>query len=194
MGGNSLFRKWGYKFKGTHIRKRIKLTLEDISKGTKIEVSYRCNTICPDCLRFSAATMFDTCETCLGSQVISTDKKMKFTVRKGAGQNEEMTLRGAGHQDFPGGPAGDLVLIIDILPHDTWTKRGSDCLIREIVKEKQLVRGDNIKIDTPMGWVKFIVPPGTNNGQTFRLTGKGFYDLQTNGHGDALIIVELNNW
>ncbi len=55
----------------------------------------------------------------------------------------------------------------------------------------QAALGDEIIVPTLDGKIEMKIPPGTQNGQVFRLKGKGIPGLHMLGKGDQLVRVKV---
>ena len=53
------------------------------------------------------------------------------------------------------------------------------------------VLGSEIEVPTLKGKVMLTIPPETQNGRVFRLTGQGMPKLNDSSHGDILATVEV---
>jgi curved DNA-binding protein len=73
----------------------------------------------------------------------------------------------------PGGPRGDLVLVIHVKPHPLFKREGDDLHIEVPIRVSEAVKGAKVKVPTFEGPVSVKVPPGTQSGVTLRVRGKG---------------------
>ncbi|GBQ32822.1 DnaJ domain-containing protein [Acetobacter fabarum] len=93
-----------------------------------------------------------------------------------------LRLRGKGMPGVQGGPAGDALITVTVLPDATFTREGSDLQETLPVDLKTAVLGGPIMVPTPTGTVKMNVPAGSDTGTVLRLRGKG---VQAHGGKDA---------
>lgn len=93
-----------------------------------------------------------------------------------------LRLRGKGMPGVQGGPAGDALITVTVLPDATFTREGSDLRETLPVDLKTAVLGGPIMVPTPTGTVKMNVPAGSDTGTVLRLRGKG---VQAHGGKDA---------
>jgi DnaJ-class molecular chaperone len=90
-----------------------------------------------------------------------------------------------------GSDAGDLYLITKIRPHPIFTRNGAD-LTRELpITLGEAILGGSVEVETLGGRVLLTVPPGTQQGQTFRLAGKGMPHLKGGGAGDLFARIKV---
>jgi curved DNA-binding protein len=108
-------------------------------------------------------------------------RRLEVTIPRGAGSGNKIRLTGKG----PGG--ADLVVMTKVKPHRTFTRRGDD-LEREVpVTLREALLGGEIPVGTLKGRVLLKVPPGTQNGRTFRLKGQGMPTFKGDGTGDLYV-------
>ncbi|MFH7812035.1 MULTISPECIES: DnaJ C-terminal domain-containing protein [Acetobacter] len=93
-----------------------------------------------------------------------------------------LRLRGKGMPGVQGGPAGDALITVTVLPDAIFTREGSDLRETLPVDLKTAVLGGPIMVPTPTGTVKMNVPAGSDTGTVLRLRGKG---VQAHGGREA---------
>lgn len=76
-----------------------------------------------------------------------------------------------------GGQPGDLYLIIQVYPHHLFERKGDDLHLKLNVPLTTAVLGGEVEVPTLNGKLMLKVPPETQNGRNFRLTGKGMPKL-----------------
>ena len=89
-----------------------------------------------------------------------------------------------------GGRSGDLYVVISLLPHKIFQRRNSDLIYVKNVEFPILALGSTVKIPTLNGDFKLKIPPGTQAGTIFTISGKGLPDPHSGRKGDE--IVQLN--
>ena len=80
-----------------------------------------------------------------------------------------------------------------VLKHRLFERIGDDLHVEFPVPIHIPALGGTARVPTMDGAVELTIPPGTQNGRTFRLSGKGMPQLRGTGRGDliAKLIVEL---
>ncbi len=73
----------------------------------------------------------------------------------------------------PAGRAGDLIVHIQIIPHDLYRLKGKTILLDVPITPSEAALGALLKIPTPSGRVRVKVAPGARSGQKLRLPGRG---------------------
>jgi molecular chaperone DnaJ len=109
-------------------------------------------------------------------------------VPRGVETGSKIRLRGkAGSGD----DAGDLYLVTKIRPHPVFARNGAD-LTRELpITLGEALLGGEVEVDTLRGRVLLTIPPGTQQGQTFRLAGQGMPRLKGEGAGDLYARIKV---
>jgi curved DNA-binding protein len=112
-------------------------------------------------------------------------KRLELTIPPGADNGTRIKLTGQGR----GG--GDVVVIVRVRPHPVFTRRGAD-LERELpITLQEALLGGEVPVKTLKGRVLLKIPPGTQNGRVFKLTGQGMPHLRGGGVGDAKVKVRV---
>ena len=74
-----------------------------------------------------------------------------------------------------------------VRPHPYFERDGYNVWLEQRVSFTQAALGDNLRIPTLDGDVKFDLPAGTQSGTVFSLKGKGIQILNGRGRGDQLV-------
>ena len=118
-------------------------------------------------------------------------KTFAVNIKPGIEDGEKIRLRGQGAPGYGGGPAGDLILTVHVAPHPLFKREGLDIVSKVKLNLAQALLGTKVQVQTVQGKrVKLRIPPGTQNGQRFRLKGMG---IRTPGGrvGDHYVEVEV---
>lgn len=87
----------------------------------------------------------------------------------------------------------DLYLLIKVLPHKTFTRKGNNLQLDLPVDFYTAALGGEVEVPTMGKTVKLNIPAGTNSGKTFRLKGLGMPALRKKDQkGDILAKVEIH--
>jgi len=103
----------------------------------------------------------------------------------------KIRLAGEGGRGYKGGPNGDLILQIRVEPHPFFKREGDDIYVKVPISFAEAVLGGKISVPTVWGTGSFTIPPGTRNGQVFRLRGQGAPKLGDKGKGDQYVEVYI---
>lgn len=85
----------------------------------------------------------------------------------------KLRLRGQGGPGQGGGPAGDLLLTVQVQPHQQFQRLGNNLLLRLPISVHEAAKGATIEVPTIDGSVELKIPPNARSGQKLRLRGKG---------------------
>ena len=174
--------------------------------------------VCPDCegvgLRAAsvggAFTLNETCQTCRGRGLVVDDpcptchgsgrglsnRTISARIPAGVKDGQRIRLRGKGAAGERGGPAGDLYVSVHVSSHRLFERRGDNLALTVPVSFDEVALGAEIKVPTLGGpAVTLKIPPGTPNGRTFRVRGRGVVRRSGAGvgtPGDLLVTVEVH--
>jgi DnaJ-class molecular chaperone len=95
-----------------------------------------------------------------------------------------------GHAGTLGAPAGDLYVDVRVRPHPVLRQQGDDLHLVLPVAVHEAVLGARLEIPSFDGPVRVRIPPGTQGGQRFKISGRGAVTL-TGGRGDLYVEVRL---
>ena len=113
------------------------------------------------------------------------DRRLEVSIPAGVDTGSRVKLTGKG-------PDGrDLVVVVQVRANGTFTRRGAD-LEREIpVTLRETLLGGEVPVGTLKGRVLLTLPPGTQNGKTFRLSKQGMPRLKGDGPGDLYVRIRV---
>ncbi|MFN2441088.1 MAG: DnaJ C-terminal domain-containing protein [Thermoanaerobaculia bacterium] len=158
--------------RGPNLEAETTIDFRDAIRGTTVQLSLSRQRECPSCggLGHTGSTV---CRTCSGSGIVTSPETIRVKIPEGVRQGQKIRLSGKGGGGTGGGPAGDLLLLIHVRPHPFFHHKGADIHTEIPVTIGEAIRGAEIEVPTIQGMVRAKIPPGTQSGQTFRLTGKG---------------------
>jgi curved DNA-binding protein len=99
--------------------------------------------------------------------------RIKAGIPVGVRTGSRVRLAGKGEPGQNGGPAGDLYLIIRILPSETFEREGDDLHMDVPLDIFTAIAGGEVRIPAMERPLTLTIPPRTNANQTFRISGKG---------------------
>jgi molecular chaperone DnaJ len=145
---------------------------------------------CRDC-RGRGMVVDDPCPVCLGSGRGKSTKTMQVRIPAGVTDNQRIRLKGKGGAGENGGAPGDLYVVVHLRPHALFGRKGDNLTLTAPVTFTEAALGAEIEVPTLGGGpVKLRIPPGTPNGRTFRVRGKGV-TRRDGSKGDLLVTVEV---
>jgi curved DNA-binding protein len=127
------------------------------------------------------------------SRVFDKDgRRLRAKIPAGVRSGTRIRISGEGEPGAGGGAAGDMYLRVKVAPDPTFERQGSDLYVDVPVGLYQSVLGGKVEVPTLDGIVRLTIPDGTQNGQLFRLRGKGMPHLQNpNEYGDLYAKVNV---
>jgi curved DNA-binding protein len=113
----------------------------------------------------------------------------RLEVKIPAGVTTGSRVRVAGEGMEANGRKGDLFLVIEVRPHDRFERKGDDLHTEAEAPLTTAVLGGEIEVEAIGRKVALKLPPLTQNGRVFRLTGLGMPHLSGSGKGDLYVRV-----
>ncbi len=119
-----------------------------------------------------------------GTERMLTRGERRLTVKIPPGARTGTKVRVAGEGSL-GQISGDLFLVVNVRPHARFRREGDDLHVDMPIELYAALLGGEARVPTLIGDVVLTIPPETQSGKTFRLSGKGMPKLrQPNEHGD----------
>ncbi len=139
----------------------------------------------------SGAVINNPCSQCRGRGRIKVKRKIRVNIPAGVDEGYRLRLNGEGSAGLYGGPPGDLYVNLSVKPHNLFHRDGSDILYELSINFAQAALGDEVRVPSLDGKVDLKIPPGTQNGKTFRFKDKGVSHVDAKGRGDLLVKVSV---
>ena len=219
--------------KGTNLRIKVKLTLEEIANGTekksKVNKQVTCktcdgtgakdrssvstcktcggsgavrrvtNTIlgqmqttstCPTC-NGSGSQITSKCTSCHGEGIVRGEETITINIPAGVSDGMQLSMSGKGNAAPNGGIPGDLIILIEEIPHETLKREGNNVVYDLHVSIVDAALGYSAEVPTIDGKAKIKIEPGTQSGKLLRLKGKGIPEVNSYHRGDEIIHVNI---
>lgn len=118
-------------------------------------------------------------------------RRVEVTIPPGVDTGTRLRLSGMGERGQGGGPPGDLFLTVRVLPHPVFKREGDNLRTEVTTSFATAALGGEVSVPTLRGNpVQMKIPPGTQGGQTFRLSGLGM-PRRGGGYGDLFVRVNI---
>lgn len=156
-----------------------------VSRNT---VGFSIPETCPTC-HGRGVIVKEPCLRCHGTGSESITKSIQANIPAGVTDGQRIRLKGRGGAGVNGGPAGDLILLVHVRPHNVFGRTGDNLTVEVPVTFVEAALGADIEVPTlPGPTVTLRIPEGTRNGRIFRVRGKG---VARSGRetGDLLVTV-----
>ena len=127
------------------------------------------------------------CSNCSGKGYIRVTKKMEVTIPAGIDNGQRIANRGQGDAGRNGGGNGDLLVLVNVRPHDFFERDGMNIYCDIPVTYPEAALGAEITVPTLDGETAYTIPAGTQSGTVFTLRGKGVPNINNpRNRGDLL--------
>jgi len=133
----------------------------------------------------------DPCATCGGSGRALSARTIQARIPAGVADGQRIKLKGKGAPGERGGPSGDLYVRVHVSGHPVFGRSAHNLTVTVPVTFTEAALGADIKVPVLRGQpVNLRIPPGTPNGRTFRVRGKGVRRPDAT-IGDMLVKVDV---
>ncbi len=211
--------------RGSNLRVRVKLTLEDIANGVEKKIKVRrliiadgvTHKTCSNCNGSGQSVQIvntplgrmqtsSTCSLCNGlgkiidhrpsgsdaNGMINKEDTVSIKIPAGVEDGMQLSVSGKGNYAPIDGIAGDLIVLIEEIPHENLKRDGKNLHYDLYISYSDAVLGCNPEIQTISSKVKIKLDEGIQSGKILRLRGKGLPSVDRYGTGDLL--VHVNVW
>ena len=176
--------------RGQDVEHPIEVTLDGAYRGASRLISLQTEEACSDC-GGSGSIQNMPCSMCRGSGRVTRLKRLEVKIPPGVKDGSRIRVAGKGGPGYGGGKSGDLYLVASVKPHQVFERKGDNLHVEVAVPLTVAVLGGEVKVSTLKGKLELKVPPGTQNGRTFRLAGQGMPHLGNSSYGDLLARVKV---
>ena len=175
------------------------VTLEEAFQGATRLLQLQSEEACATC-GGSGQIAGAVCHVCEGVGAVLRPKRIEVKIPAGVRDGSRVRIAGEGHTPaHRGGPRGDLYVVVKVRPHSRFERKGDDLTTEVGVPLEDAVLGGEVEVSTLSGkQVALKIPPLTQNGRLFRLSGlgmprqeKGKGKAKAKGRGDLLARVRV---
>ena len=145
---------------------------------------------CPTCAG-AGRILKDPCHECRGQGRVQNTRRLAVKIPAGVDTGSQIRISGEGESGLRGGASGDLYVVVRVKPHGELARHDQDLVLELRVNMVQAALGDRIEIPTLEGPVEIAIPAGTQNGQSFRLQGRGMPNVRGGRRGDQYVVVQV---
>ena len=134
----------------------------------------------------------DPCNTCNGEGRRRKNRKLEVNIPAGVEEGSRIRLSGEGAVGPNGSSPGDLYLFISMVPHEIFEREATEIFCNVPISIVNASLGGSVDVPTVSGGkVKVKIPAGSQNGDQFKLTGKGMPTLRSTSFGDMIISLNV---
>lgn len=146
---------------------------------------------CPQCSG-EGEIIQNKCNSCSGHGIVEGEDVISLNLPAGVTEGMQLSVSGKGNAGARGGISGDLIVLIEEIPHEELIRDGSNLIFDAYLSIPDASLGTNIQVPTVDGKAKIKISAGTQSGRILRLKGKGLPNVNAYGRGDLLI--NINIW
>jgi len=158
---------------GSDLEASVEISLEEAFQGTRRQLTLEKAGPCPTC-QGRGRTESGLCPTCRGAGQTTTPRVLDVRIPAGVCDGSRVRVRGEGSPGSGGGRSGDVYLRVRLHRHPLYEAKGHDLHGEVRVPLYDAILGGEVSLPGPGGnTLTLRIPPETQNGKQFRLTGQG---------------------
>jgi DnaJ-class molecular chaperone len=176
---------------GEDLEQPVEISLAEAYSGTARAYTIQVPDTCSAC---NGTGRIDgrVCAVCAGTGTTTRNRRIEVKIPAGVDTGARVRVAGEGHPGTNGAPPGDLYLVVTVKPDASFERKGDDLTTEISVPLATAVLGGEAPVGLPDGKrVILTIPPETQNGQVFRLAGKGMPRAKGDGAGNLLARVQV---
>ncbi len=117
-------------------------------------------------------------------------RTISVKVPPGIDEGAHLRVKGTGLPGEAGGPAGDVILDVQVGRHPWFHRDGLDVYVDVPITIAEATFGAKVTAPLVHGFVEIKVPPGAGSGQKLRVRGRGLAD-STGRRGDFYAVLQI---
>ena len=168
--------------RGQDIESTIEVTLEEAYHGSTRLLQLQSVEPCATC-GGTGRVGNRGCTVCHGAGGKMNPRRLEVKIPAGVREGSRIRIAGEGGSGNAGGNKGDLYLVVKLLPHKLFERRGDDLYSEVPVPLTTAMLGGEVTLPTLNGNLSLRIPAETQNGKVFRLAGKGMPGLGGTKYG-----------
>lgn len=145
---------------------------------------------CPTC-NGEGVEISAKCPACHGDGLMRGEETITINIPAGVSEGMQLSMSGKGNAAPRGGVPGDLIILIEEIPHETLKRDGTNVIYDLYVNFVDAALGTSVEIPTIDGKAKIKIESGTQGGKILRLKGKGVPEVNSYHKGDQLVYVNV---
>jgi len=176
--------------RGQDIESPVKVTLEEANHGSTRMIQLQTEELCTAC-GGTGRVGNRVCTICSGIGGKIIPKRLEVKIPAGVRDGSRIRIAGEGRSGRAGSSKGDLYLVVKLLPHKLFERKGDDLYTEIPVPLVTVMLGGEVRLPTLNGSISLKIPPETQNGKVFRLAGKGMHKLGNSDYGNIFAKVKV---
>jgi molecular chaperone DnaJ len=151
---------------------------------------FMATTTCSRC-GGAGSIIANPCKTCRGTGRREERQQVHLKIPAGVEDGTRVRYHGLGEAGERGGAYGDLYVYIIVAPHDVFKREGPNLRCETAVSFTQAALGAKLELEALDGAATIDIPAGTQNGSSFRISGRGLPRARGAGRGDLIVDVHV---
>jgi molecular chaperone DnaJ len=176
--------------RGQDIESPIEVTLEEAYHGSTRMMQLQTEEPCTAC-GGTGRVGNRVCTICNGAGGKVNPKRLEVKIPAGVRDGSRIRISGEGGPGRAGGSKGNLYLVVKVLPHKLFERKGDDLYTEVPMPLATAMLGGEVRLPTLNGNLSLKIPPETQNGKVFRLAGKGMPQLGNANYGNLFAKVKV---
>jgi molecular chaperone DnaJ len=176
--------------RGQDVESPVEVSLEEAYHGSRRVIQLQTAEPCTAC-GGTGRVGNRVCTICSGTGEKAIPRRLEVKIPPGVRDGSRIRMAGEGLPGRAGGSKGSLYLIVKILPHKLFERKGDDLHTEVSVPLATAVLGGEVRLPTLDGNLSLKIPPETQNGKVFRLAGKGMPQLGNANYGNMFAKVNV---
>jgi molecular chaperone DnaJ len=149
------------------------------------------STTCPECAG-RGSVIKKACTVCRGQGEVAEEKKVKVSIPAGIDHGQMIRLGGLGEPGQHGGPAGNLMLVVEVEPDARFERDGFDLATQLSISFTDAALGTTAKVKTiDDRELELKIPAGCQPGTVFSIAGEGVPHVESNRRGRLAVVVKV---
>jgi len=176
--------------RGQDAESTVEVSLEEAYQGSKRIMQLQTEELCSAC-GGTGRVGNRVCTICNGAGGKVTSKRLEVKIPAGVKDGSRIRMAGEGSPNRAGRNKGDLYLVVKVLPHKVFERKGDDLYTEVSMPLVTAILGGETRLPTLNGNLALKIPPETQNGKVFRMAGKGMPQLGNSKYGNMFAKVKV---
>ncbi|MEZ4389813.1 MAG: J domain-containing protein [Polyangiales bacterium] len=148
-------------------------------------------TTCPTC-GGQGTVVTRPCAACQGHGEVRAEKRVKVSIPAGIDSGQALRVPGQGEPSSSGGPAGNLLVVVEVVESERFHREGVDLITEVFVPFSRAALGGSVQLThLDDSEVEVPIAPGTQPGTAVKLRGLGVPYVDRKGRGDLIAVVQV---
>ena len=190
FGGSGIGSRMRGPQRGQDMESTIEVTLEEAYHGSTRVIQLQTEELCTAC-GGTGRVGNRVCTICNGAGGKVIPRRLEVKIPAGVRDGSRIRIAGEAVPGRAGGNKGDLYLVVKVLTHKLFERKGDDLYTEVSVPLATAILGGEVGLPTLNGNLSLKIPPETQNGKVFRMAGKGMPVLNNANYGNMFAKVKV---